>query len=221
MKVLGRMLSWLEHLAAALFVLVLVAGVGVYFSKMLTRENAPEVWALMRGEKRAISQEDYKRWQNMEAEARTRTKVEAEEQTGSGQANAGFKKERSHWAHEFEKERAVLSVLDGMLKDRQKTFGEQLAVLNRDKTAFADQKKASQDAAQQARMKRLQKLVQGMEPELIAEDFLVKWSKGSSTDKSEVVDMLHRMPARLSAEIISAIADSSLRVEIMKEMRKP
>ncbi len=219
MSIVVRILSWLGKVAAVLFLVVLASGAALFFSGRLTRKNLPEIWAVMSGSKRAVPQADYQRWKQLEDDAKPKTMVESEERKGSGTAHVRFQKRRSHYEREFEKERAVLSILDEMILQRQTTFNKNLQAFKAQEKAFLDKKKVEEDAEKQANLKRLLKLYQGMEPELIAEDFQAKWGSTKS-EKDEVVDLLRRMPARLSSEVINAIANSSLRVEIMKEIRK-
>jgi len=219
MRVTALILSWLGRIAALVFLLALAGVAALYFSGRLTRKNLADAWAVMSGEKRAVSQNDYQKWQKLEEEARPKSMVESQEQKGSGAAYKKFLKLSKHREREFERERAVLSVLDRMIETRQAAFNNNLQAFKQQEKAFTEKKQVEEDAEKQANLKRLLKLYQGMEPELVAQDFQSKWNS-TKAEKDEVVDLLRRMPARLSSEIINAIDSSTLRVEIMREIRK-
>jgi hypothetical protein len=217
-KVLLGVVAWLEHLAAFLFLGVVVGVAVIYFSEMVTAEKARDAWAVLSGKRLAVEQGNYDRWQKLEREARAKTKVMTEEERGSGQANEGFRRRQEYWDKQFERETAILGVMNQMVNERQKAFDQRAAAFKTQRDTFEKVQKAVQAAREDANLKRLLQLYQGMEPELIAQDFLTKWN--DPKEKDEVVELLRRMPARLSAEVINSIADSKLRVEIMKKIRK-
>jgi flagellar motility protein MotE (MotC chaperone) len=214
-----KVLALLVRLAAALFLLVLAGAAALYLSGRLSRENLQDIWAVMSGTKRVVDQSKYESWKAMEEQARHKTAVEQEEQKGSGEANTRFQRQRDHWAWQWERERAVLGVIEETIAKRRESLSAERRTFGEVRQAFLKKKRDQEDAEKQANLKKVLKLYRGMEPEMVARDFLTRWRKGTKAEKGQVVDLLRRMPARLSAEIISAIDDPALRVEIMREMR--
>jgi hypothetical protein len=216
---LVRALSWLEHMLAVVVLAAGLAAAVLAFMGVLTRQTATDAWSVLRGDKRAVAESDYKRWQKMESKQRSRTLVEAEEKVGSGLASEGLQQQRRYWQQQFDKERAVLSTIDAVLADREKAFQGKLTKLRSRQRKFDDEKKAADKKKEDANFKRVVQLYQGMDPELVAEDFQNKW-KGTAEQKGEVVDLLRKMPARMSAEIMNSITDTKVRIEIIDRVRQ-
>jgi len=220
-KLLPRVLSWLQLAGAVAFLLV-AALVGTLWARgTFNRESAGQAWAVLDGRKRAVEESDYLRWQKMEKETRTRTEVERQEQRGSGLAYEAFMKEKERRERELDREIAVLQLVDEMVEKREAEFTDQRRVFAQQKQAFLAQRKAEEEKKGSARLKKTLQILQGIDAELVAQDFQNRWNDSKDpAEKEKVVDLLRRMPARQSSEIISAIQDSATRVAIMKEMRK-
>lgn len=220
-KLLLRILSWLQLAGAAAFLLVAALVGTLWATGTLNRKSAGQAWAVLDGRKRAVEKSDYLRWQKMEKETQTRTEVERQEQRGSGLAYEAFMKEKERRERELDREIAVLQLVDGMVKKRETEFTDQRKVFAQQRQAFLAQQKAAREREQDANLKKALRIIQGMDAELVAQDFQNRWNDPKDPDeKQKVVDLLRRMPARQSSEIISAIQDSTTRVAIMKEVRK-
>jgi hypothetical protein len=213
-------LTWLEHVCTGLLLVVAAALTVAHLAGWLERGKLVDYWALARGQKMAISLKEHGEWKRLEGEERSRTAVEKEEQKGAKRASEGFNRQRAYWEQQYEKERQILVTINDVLRQREQAFLVGKDQLEKDQLAFRAERDRAEKAANDANLKRALQLYQGMDPELIAEDFRKKWS-GTKDEKAEVVELLRRLPPRLSAEVISAIADSTLRVEILNEIRGP
>ncbi len=218
-KLALRILSWIELAAAVLF--LLVAGmVGTMLATgMLNVQSARDVWAVLRGEKRVVGERDYQRWQTLEKEARPKTLVDTQELRGSGDAYKAFQREQERRAKQLDKEVEILNLVNDMVESRKEGLNAQRLALKQNQDDFQKKLAAEKKKQQDLRLKKTLQILQGMDTELIAEDFLKRWESKDPIEKEKVVDLLRRMPARQSSDVINAITDSLTRVAILKEIR--
>jgi hypothetical protein len=212
------LLSWLEHVCTGLLLVVAVAVAVAHLAGWLEPEKLADYWALARDRKLAISLREHDEWKRLEREDHSRTAVEVEEQKGAKRAGEGRSRQVAYWEQQYEKESEILKTINDVLKEREQVFLDGKRELEMDKLSFRAKREKAERIANDANLKRALRLYQGMDPELIAEDFRRKWA-GSKDEQAEVIEVLRRLPPRLSAEVISAIPDSTLRVEILNEIR--
>lgn len=218
-KLALRVLSGLELGAAVLF-LLLAALVGTMLATgMLNGQSARDVWAVLRGEKRAVDERDYVRWQEMEEKARTQTKVQAQELSGADAAYKAFQREQERRTRQLDKEVEILNLVNDMIEGRKQGLDAERLTLKQNRDEFQKKLAAEKKKQEDLRLKKTLQILGGMDTERIAEDFQKMWAGKDPAEKEKVVDLLRRMPARQSSEVINAIEDSDTRIAILKQIR--
>lgn len=218
-----RVLGWLEHAAAALLVVILVAFAALCFTKALDRERAGAVWGILRGEKVAVAPADRTRWQELDRQVAARSKMEKEEREGSASARDELEKAKKRLADQLKKESDQLAEISKLVAERESKLGVEMDKLNTDRKAFDAQQKSAQDVAKNASLRKVVKLYAGMDAEAVAKDFESRLRSGgaerASQAKDEVVQILRLMPERQASEVLSAMENSEVRNMLMDALR--
>jgi hypothetical protein len=215
-----RVMAWAEHAVVLLCLAAGAAALVVYVKGGLTQEKAVDALAVIRGAKNAVTVAEHERWLRLEGEARARTLVEREEQIGSGEANVGFMRKKAYWQGQFDRESEMLRVIDMMLVSREQALSRRSQDLDAKDAVLHARIDAEAKRSTDANLKKALQLYQGMEAEVVAQDFTRKWATGTVDEKVEIVNLLRRMAPRFASEIVNAIDDPDVRMAIMKQMRE-